>query len=66
MSSPTTPSPTVPQELPQETKTEWDHARVEAEKARGLRYANSFGQLDDLQTEFCGADGGVLGVYRDL
>ncbi|KAI9734037.1 MAG: hypothetical protein M1818_006975 [Claussenomyces sp. TS43310] len=46
--------------------SEWDWTAIEAENARGMKFAEHFAALDDLAGEFTGADRPALGVYRDL
>lgn len=45
---------------------EWDWKRIEAENARGMKYAQHFAALDGLLEEFTGENRPALGVYRDL
>jgi len=44
---------------------EWDWKRIEAENARGMKWAEHFMALDGLYGEFTGEEKPALGIYRD-
>ncbi|KAF2491637.1 hypothetical protein BU16DRAFT_468665 [Lophium mytilinum] len=45
---------------------EWNWDTIEAERRRGLKFAEMFGQLDGLHDEFDGGKNGVLGKFADI
>lgn len=46
--------------------SEWDWKKVEAEKEKGLKFAEHFAALDELHHEFSGSKAPALGRYRDF
>lgn len=44
----------------------WDWKRIEAENAKGMKFAEHFAKLDGLYETFTGNEGWALGVYRDF
>jgi hypothetical protein len=44
----------------------WDWRRIEAENAKGMKFAEHFASLDGLHETFTQADGPALGFYRDI
>ncbi|OCL07843.1 hypothetical protein AOQ84DRAFT_439965 [Glonium stellatum] len=52
--------------LPAVNGSEWTWDKIEAERLRGLRFAEMFAGLDGLHEEFDGGKDGVLGEFTDL
>lgn len=44
----------------------WDWRRIEAENAKGMKFAEHFAALDGLYATFTGEKGPALGYYRDV
>ncbi len=44
----------------------WDWRRIEAENAKGMKFAEHLAALDGLHETFTGAEGPALGYYRDV
>jgi hypothetical protein len=44
----------------------WDWRRIEAENAKGMKFAEHFAALDGLHETFTGEEGAALGYYRDV
>jgi hypothetical protein len=44
----------------------WDWRRIEAENAKGMKFAEHFATLDGLHETFTGEEGPALGYYRDI
>ncbi|KAF2728193.1 hypothetical protein EJ04DRAFT_504474 [Polyplosphaeria fusca] len=52
--------------LPMASGEQWDWDIIEAERQRGLRFAEHFAALDGLHEAFDGGENGVLGEYADF
>ncbi|KAF2179078.1 hypothetical protein K469DRAFT_717583 [Zopfia rhizophila CBS 207.26] len=52
--------------LPAVLGEEWHWDKIEAERLRGLQFAEKFAYLDGLHEEFDGGRNGALGEYADL
>jgi hypothetical protein len=44
----------------------WDWRRIEAENAKGMKFAEHFAALDGLHETFSGEEGPAVGYYRDI